>query len=208
MAMEANLARFLNAVRSRSRAVNRPVYEEMVLQLERSRRRRRAVRSGDLTAFVADWMLHEGRLESARRCRRFVAAVQVLSRWLAGANAPSRQGDPRLACLARDAVRAAAANQLFATVATGDRPERVGRRRVREGHWHVALRGDHHLVLRDVRGGPLLGPVTLAAPVVRALPRGAILGLRLRGAAGGWRVEALGTCYPAGVAPALGTGRR
>jgi hypothetical protein len=194
--MDADLVRFLAIVRARARRCNRAVYEDVVQHVARARQHRPR---GDLTGCLADWMLRDGRLASARGCRRFVAALRVLERWLLHEH-PANRRRARVALLGRQAVRAAGANQLLAAVRAADRASGPGKR---DGYFRVTLYGERHVVLRDLASGALVGPVPLPSPVVAALPPGAILGLRLSRTPGGWSIAAPGVCYPAASRPHL-----
>jgi len=201
--MDDGIGRFLNAVRPRARAAHLPVYEEVALLLggflRRRRRTLRTVRAGELRGFLVHWSVRRKALGSPRDAHAFCAAVRVLVRFIDGERSPSRRLGPDIARAARDVVRAAHAAALLDDTRAAGAPGG----RARDGYWQVALRGDAHVVVRDVRGGALVGPVPLPAPVVRALPAGAVLGMRLRASGGRWAVESHGGCYPAGAAPAL-----
>jgi hypothetical protein len=201
--VDHGLGRFLNAVRPRARRAHLAVYEDVAASLDsflrRRRRSLRTTRASELRGFLAWWALRRQPLVTSRDARRFCAAVRVLSRWLDRERGGRRGLRDDVARAARDVARAARVSALL-----DDAPSPHGDGgRGRAGYWQVALRGDAHVVLRDLRGGDLLGPVPMSPSIVRALPSGAVLGLRLRADGRRWAVVAHGACYPAEAAPAL-----
>lgn len=204
MAVDPHLAQFLNEQRSRVRAPHRAVFEDVVADLGAWFRRRRrgaaAAGAADLRGLVAAWYLrHEG-LVTIHDARQFMAAVRVFARWHTAGWSPGRARRLRafVAGATRDTLRAARAGALL------DRESIAPRHGTGpDGFWQVTLRGAAHVVLRDVRSGACVGPVGLPPGVVRTLPVGAVLNLRLGRDAGAWSILEHGACYPALVAAEL-----
>lgn len=202
--MDPHLAQFLAAQRPRVRAPHRAAVEEVAVHLGAwfRRRRRRAAAAGaaDLRGMVAAWYLRHEALTGAPEARRFMAAVQVFARWHTVTWSPGRARRLRalVAAATRDTLRAARAGAML------DRePARRYGRTGADGFWQVTLRGAEHVVLREIRSGACVGPVGLPQRVVRTLPVGAVLNLRLGRDDGTWAVLEHGACYPALVAAEL-----
>ena len=98
----------------------------------------------------------------------------------------------------RDTLRAAQAGALLDREPRDTRPGAST-----DGFWQVTLRGAEHVVLRDLRSGACVGPVGMSRRVVRTLPAGAVLNLRLGNGDGSWAVLEHGACYPALVTAEL-----
>lgn len=202
--MDPYLAQFLAAVRPRLRPSHRGAMEDVAFELGAWLRRRRhraaATTAGDLRGLVAAWYLRRQGLGGAREARRFLAAVRVFARWHTADWSPGRARRLRafVTAATRDTLRAAQAGALL------DREparNRVGAST--DGFWQVTLRGAGHVVLRELRSGACVGPVGLPPRVVRTLPAGAVLNLRLGHDEGAWSVLEHGACYPALVAAEL-----
>lgn len=202
--MDPHLAQFLAAVRPRLRASHRAAMEDVAFELGawlRRRRRRAAVASAsDLRGLVAAWYLRRQGLSAVHDARRFLAAVRVFARWHTAGWSPGRARRLRVSVTAatRDTLRAGRAGALL------DRePARTRAGTGTDGFWQVTLRGAEHVVLRDIRSGACVGPVELPRRVVRTLPVGAVLNLRLGNEDGAWAVLEHGACYPALVTAEL-----
>lgn len=202
--MDPHLAQFLAAVRPRLRASHRAVMEDVVFELgawlRRRHRRAAAATASDLRGLVAAWYLRQQGLGGACDARRFLAGVRVFARWHTAAWSPGRARRLRgfVTAATRDTLRAAQAGALL------DRePAGTGAGASTDGFWQVTLRGAEHVVLRDIRSGACVGPVGLPRRVVRALPAGAVLNLRLGNEDGAWAVLEHGACYPALVTAEL-----